>query len=136
MIDIEETSDRLRRHLKELTITIGERSVRFPQHLKKTAEYIKSALDEIGVPAHGEPYLYHNLTVHNVVAEISLTSRPNHRFLIGAHYDSVSGTVGADDNASAVAVGLEIARNLRLLPEVKDMGDAVDNGQPQGHTSV
>lgn len=36
------------------------------------------------------------------------------RLLLGAHYDSVPGTPGADDNASAVAVCLECARLTRL----------------------
>jgi Zn-dependent M28 family amino/carboxypeptidase len=34
------------------------------------------------------------------------------RILIGAHYDSVPGTPGADDNASAVAVMLAVARSI------------------------
>jgi hypothetical protein len=34
--------------------------------------------------------------------------------LLGAHYDSVPGTPGADDNASAVAVCLECARLVRV----------------------
>src|SRR5260370_7568915 len=33
--------------------------------------------------------------------------------LLGAHYDSVPGTPGADDNASAVAVCLECARLIK-----------------------
>ena len=115
VIDIQETSDRLRNHLKALTLTIGERSVRFPENLKKTAEYIESFLQEIELPVHREPYTYHNLTVNNIVAGISFVSQPKKRFLIGAHYDSVTGTVGADDNASAVAVQLEIARNLKEM---------------------
>ena len=52
VIDIQETSDRLRNHLKALTLTIGERSVRFPENLKKTAEYIESFLQEIELPVH------------------------------------------------------------------------------------
>jgi acetylornithine deacetylase/succinyl-diaminopimelate desuccinylase-like protein len=35
------------------------------------------------------------------------------RHLLGAHYDSVPGTPGADDNASAVAVCLECARLIK-----------------------
>jgi Zn-dependent M28 family amino/carboxypeptidase len=50
--------------------------------------------------------------VDNIIAEISFNENPKHYFLLGAHYDSVSGTVGADDNASAVAVQLEVARHL------------------------
>jgi hypothetical protein len=34
------------------------------------------------------------------------------RILIGAHYDSVTETPGADDNASAVAVMLAVARSI------------------------
>ena len=36
---------------------------------------------------------------------------------MGAHYDSVAGTVGADDNASAIAVQLETARLLKEILE-------------------
>jgi Zn-dependent M28 family amino/carboxypeptidase len=36
--------------------------------------------------------------------------------LIGAHYDTVPGSPGADDNASGVAVMLECARALSALP--------------------
>jgi Zn-dependent M28 family amino/carboxypeptidase len=44
--------------------------------------------------------------------------------VLGAHYDSVAGTVGADDNASAVAVQLETARALAVLQgrEKADIG--------------
>jgi Zn-dependent M28 family amino/carboxypeptidase len=39
-------------------------------------------------------------------------------YVLGAHYDSVAGTVGADDNASAVAVLLETARSLKTSAPV------------------
>lgn len=38
------------------------------------------------------------------------TQTPEQKILVGAHYDSVAGSPGADDNASAVATALEIAR--------------------------
>lgn len=115
MIDIPDTAKRIESHLQTLTMTIGERSVRTPANLKKTAEYIQLIYDEIGMDVHREPYDYHDLKVTNIVSKISFSSNPTHRFLIGAHYDSVAGTVGADDNASAVAVQLETARNLKAL---------------------
>lgn len=40
------------------------------------------------------------------------------RILIGAHFDSVPNTPGADDNASAVAVMLAVARTLGLRRDV------------------
>jgi Zn-dependent M28 family amino/carboxypeptidase len=52
----------------------------------------------------------------NVVAERSGTDPQAGTLLVGAHYDTVKGSPGADDNASAVAVILEIARLLRSRP--------------------
>jgi Zn-dependent M28 family amino/carboxypeptidase len=61
--------------------------------------------------------IYKKETVANIVAEIDGTSKTSPLFIVGAHYDSVSGTVGADDNASAVAVQLEVARELAKTKE-------------------
>ena len=121
MIDIEQTIERLKAHLETLTVTIGERSVRLPENLNRTAEYIQSFYDEIGVSVHMEPYDYPGFQVANIVAEISSDSNPSGQFVLGAHYDSVSGTVGADDNASAVAVQLETARQLKILSRQENL---------------
>jgi Zn-dependent M28 family amino/carboxypeptidase len=115
MIDIQQTGERLEAHLRTLTVTIGERSVRFPEHLDKTADYIQLFYEDIGIAVHREPYDYSDFKVDNVVAEISTGPQPSRRYLLGAHYDSVSGTAGADDNASAIAVQLETARCLKAL---------------------
>src|SRR5262245_59761398 len=47
----------------------------------------------------------------NIVATTSDDSTPY--LLLGAHYDSVPGTPGADDNGSAVAACLECARLVK-----------------------
>jgi Zn-dependent M28 family amino/carboxypeptidase len=117
MIDIKETTKRLHDHLEALTVTIGERSVLTPQNLKRTAEYIETFYQDIGVSVHREPYSYRNYSVANIVSEISFGDNPAKRFILGAHYDSVAGTVGADDNASAIAVQLETARQLNVLKD-------------------
>jgi Zn-dependent M28 family amino/carboxypeptidase len=121
MIDLEKTIERLENHLRSLTVTIGERSVLYPNNLKKSAEYIQSFYEGIGVPVHCEAYPYRNFTVENVVAEISFGDSPSKHFVLGAHYDSVAGTVGADDNASAIAVQLETARNLINLKNHQEL---------------
>ena len=115
MFDLQKTEERLRAHLKALTQTIGERSVLTPQNLDKTAAYILSFYKDIGLRAWSEPYDYKGFEVANVVAEIRSGPNPARQYLLGAHYDSVAGTVGADDNASAVAVQLETARYLKEL---------------------
>lgn len=125
MIDIQKTIERLQDHVKTLTMTIGERSVLLPKNLKRTEKYIVSFYQDIGLPVHTEPYQYRNFTVANVVAEISLCANPSKHYLVGAHYDSVIGTVGADDNASAVAVQLETARHLKALKGHEELDLAV-----------
>jgi Zn-dependent M28 family amino/carboxypeptidase len=111
-MDLQQTKGRLHDHLVMLTRSIGERSVRYPINLRRTAEFIYAFFESIQVPVHLQSYPYREMSVSNVVAEMSFGSAPSHHYLIGAHYDSVTGTVGADDNASAVAVLLETAREL------------------------
>ena len=45
-----------------------------------------------------------------MVVEIPGSRRPRKIVVLGAHYDTIAATPGADDNASAVAVLLEVAR--------------------------
>jgi Zn-dependent M28 family amino/carboxypeptidase len=124
-IAVDETVKQLRRHVEALTVDIGERSVDRPENLQKTAEYLRCFHEEIGLPAVLESYRYRNYTVSNVISEIRSNGKPARRYLLGAHYDSVRGTVGADDNASAVAVQLETARFLKSLEGEVKTGVAV-----------
>jgi len=112
-MELQQTKGRLHDHLVMLTRSIGERSVRYPINLRRTAEFIYAFFESIQVPVRLQSYPYREMSVSNVVAELSFGSAPSHHYLIGAHYDSVTGTVGADDNASAVAVLLETARALQ-----------------------
>jgi hypothetical protein len=52
----------------------------------------------------------------NLVATIAGNDPAARAVVLGAHYDTVAGSPGADDNASAVAVVLELARLLADVP--------------------
>ncbi|MDH3626455.1 MAG: M20/M25/M40 family metallo-hydrolase [Acidobacteriota bacterium] len=54
--------------------------------------------------------------VANVVAILPGTTRPDEVVLVGAHYDTVIGSPGADDNASGVALLLAMAARLVETP--------------------
>lgn len=125
MIDVRETIQNLQAHVTALTVEIGERSVYLPANLERTTDYIETFYRNLNLPVELETYRYHNLTAANVISEIDFSGRPAKRYLLGAHYDSVSGTVGADDNASAIAVQLETARALCRLKERQDSDVAV-----------
>ncbi|MFZ2448422.1 MAG: M28 family peptidase [Syntrophobacteraceae bacterium] len=122
MIDFKETVRRLIDHLTVLTVTIGERAMFSPDKLEAAAHYIESAYRLSGLDVEREDYPCTGYTATNVVAfsDPSGGAAAGH-YLVGAHYDSVLGTVGADDNASAVAVQLEVARQLHAMRAARDI---------------
>lgn len=123
---LEDTTRRLKEHLHMLTVAIGERSPRLPRNLKRTQDYIESFYGELGLEVSIEPYRYRDFTPANVIGRINFTPHPSRSFILGAHYDSVPGTVGADDNASAIAVQLETARHLAALKHSTNLDIAIE----------
>jgi len=80
--------------------------------LTKKAEYIESEFLSSGFKVQRDEFWFHGKLHWNIIA---LPSEPEHTrecVLIGAHYDAVMESPGADDNASGVAVMLEAARLL------------------------
>lgn len=63
-----------------------------------------------------ETFTTNGREVANVIAEIPGTSKKLSQeiILIGAHYDTVEGSAGANDNATGVAALLELYRILAL----------------------
>ena len=110
MFDQHSIEQNLTSHLEFLTRTIGERSVATPWNLEKSAEYIESFYQQIGLEPWRETYQYRAQDVSNVIADLGQGTADNAVYILGAHYDSLKGTVGADDNGSGVAVMLEVAR--------------------------
>ncbi|MBT8347432.1 MAG: M28 family peptidase [Desulfofustis sp.] len=117
MLDLQATETNLRNHLEALTRTIGERSVATLWNHRRSAEYIDAFHRQIGFEPRRESYKFRGEEVANIVADLNCGGMDPKIFLLGAHYDSVKGTVGADDNASGVAVQLEVARVLAELKE-------------------
>jgi Zn-dependent M28 family amino/carboxypeptidase len=104
--------DRLKRHVTVLAGEIGERNVWRHDALETAASYIEETLRELGYPVAAQVYAAEGKTVRNLETEIAGTLWSDEIVLIGAHYDSVQGSPGANDNASGVAALLEIARLL------------------------
>lgn len=53
---------------------------------------------------------------NNIVFELRGRERPKRVLIVGAHFDAVADSPGADDNATGVAAVLEIARVLKDAP--------------------
>ena len=91
---------------------IGERNVYRYGALEAAARYVEDAFRAAGYPPAAQEFTAHLRPVRNIEAEIIGSRRPERIWILGGHYDSVMGSPGADDNASAVAGVLEAARLL------------------------
>jgi hypothetical protein len=90
--------------------------------------YITEALQAIGWQPRSQ--VFQNGI--NLVAERSGTNPEAGTILVAAHYDTVQGSPGADDNASAVASVLETARLLAARPTAKTLKVAFFDLEEQG----
>ncbi|MBK9141618.1 MAG: M20/M25/M40 family metallo-hydrolase [Candidatus Melainabacteria bacterium] len=110
---LSELSDRLRARVQAMAVGIGERSIKTPEGLSACADYIAREMAALGFTVERQSFVYRGMTMDNLICEIRGNTRPEDVFVLGAHYDTVIGTPGADDNASGVAALLELARDLR-----------------------
>jgi hypothetical protein len=102
----------LRRDVEHLAVTIGERNLpRYPA-LLEAAGYIEAQFTAAGYAPLRQEFEVRGLACFNIEAEIGGAQQPDEIVVIGAHYDSVVGTPGANDNASGVAALLALARRL------------------------
>ncbi len=105
----------LLRHVTTLASDIGPRSPGNGDALERARRYVEEALAGAGYAVQPQEYGWFGHQVANLVVEIPGTSRAEQVILLGAHYDSVGSTPGADDNASGVAGLLELARLCRTM---------------------
>jgi hypothetical protein len=110
--EIKIVRDSLRGHVKALAVDIGPRTPFTGDSLVRAAAYIQSAFEDAGLSVTEQSYEYHGQRVANLLATAPTTTGASAYYVIGAHYDTVAATPGADDNASAVAVMLELARRV------------------------
>ncbi len=105
-----ELRDRLERHVVVLAGEIGERHVWRLGALEAAAQYIEDELAALGYPVGSQSYDALHATVRNLHIELSGGERREEIVVLGAHYDSVVGCPGANDNGTGVAALLELAR--------------------------
>jgi len=110
----------LRTHVEILT-QAGARSPDNKEAINQAVRYIKSMLSEYGYQPIEETLGSHitgeenSYPFVNIIAERRGTGEPLRILELGAHYDTVVNSPGADDNASGVAAILEIARVMSVV---------------------
>jgi Zn-dependent M28 family amino/carboxypeptidase len=111
-----EAAPRLRAHIDMLGGTIGERNLWKYAELERAAEYIVESFQTYGYRVSRQQYDVHRLRVSNVEAVLPGMAAAAEIVVLGAHYDSVTGCPGANDNATGVAALLELARRFATHP--------------------
>ena len=104
---------RLRADVEMLAGTIGERHVWRAGSLQEAAAHIRRTLEDAGCAVRSQSFEVSRVVVENIEG-----TGPAGRgsVVVGAHYDSVSGCPGANDNGTGVAAVLELARRLARRP--------------------
>ena len=100
----------LEAHVRHLASVIGERNVFRPEALAAAGNYIEDVWISQGYEVSRQTYETHGQRCSNLEVTCIGNRSPDRFLLIGAHYDTVRGAPGANDNASGVAALLEVSR--------------------------
>jgi aminopeptidase YwaD len=84
------------------------------QALNAAGTYVADQFQAAGLTVSEDGFRAESRLYRNIVGTHVGTVAPQEQILVVAHYDTKPGTPGADDNASAVAAMIEIARALAL----------------------
>jgi hypothetical protein len=101
----------LRRHV--MAVASRQHNLEHYRELEASAREIEQALARLGYTVAGQRFTTRLGEVRNLEVEVPGGARRGEIVLAGAHYDSVSGSPGANDNGSGVAALIELARMLR-----------------------
>ena len=102
--------EELRANVQKLAGEIGERNMWHYAALNAAADFIEDSFSRAGLRTRRDSYETGGQPCHNIEAEIP-GNRPE-IIVIGAHYDSVFGSPGANDNGSGVAAVLGLAQRF------------------------
>jgi Peptidase family M28 len=102
--------EELRANVQKLAGEIGERNMRHYAELNAAADFIEDSFSRAGLRTRRDSYELRGQPCHNIEAEIP-GNRPE-IIVIGAHYDSVFGSPGANDNGTGAAAVLALAQRF------------------------
>ena len=107
---------RLREHVVMLSETLHPRDWQHPENLDACAAFIAARFAAAGASVESQPFDVLGRRYRNVIGRFG--AGRGSKVVVGAHYDAIAGTPGADDNASGVAALIELAHLLgRQSPE-------------------
>jgi hypothetical protein len=116
-----ELSSALQLIVKKLAEEIGERNYLNIDKLNTAADFIEQSFSLTGLSVQRQTYSIAGKVYYNIEAEKKGVRRAGKVVVVGAHYDSVTGSPGANDNGSGIAALLALARAF----SVRDMSQTI-----------
>jgi hypothetical protein len=120
-LGVHASAQRLRRDVATLCLQFGPRDAAHPENLDRAAAWIAEQFGQAGLAVEIQDYRVGERTFHNVVGLRRGVRGAGAAVIFGAHYDALEGSAGADDNASGVAVLLDLARTLPGIALARDV---------------
>jgi Zn-dependent M28 family amino/carboxypeptidase len=114
-----QTRERLRADIETLAVEIGSRHLWRLGSLDRTAGFIESALAAAGFQVDRQTYHVDGKAVSNLEARLDGVGAKGESIVIGAHYDTIEGCPGANDNGSGIAATIELARRFAARPQAR-----------------
>lgn len=110
-------ADQIKKDVAFLADSIGQRNMHTPGTMDASVDFIRQRFESLGFLPETQTYtlrrgVYAGRSASNIIAEIPGSAQNGEIIVIGAHYDSVPHSPGANDNASGVAVLLSLAGDL------------------------
>jgi Zn-dependent M28 family amino/carboxypeptidase len=111
-VHLDASAERMREVVTVLSTRFRNRWITHPDVLAETATWIEARIEELGLEVTVHEYTLREGTFRNLEVLVPGSVTPAGALIVGAHYDAYGELPGADDNASGVAVLLELARAL------------------------
>lgn len=124
------SSDSIYKMIEEISTNYPDRSIG-SENNSRASSYIKEKLENNGYTTEYQEYTafpidymngkrvvpdYNNEVIaNNIIAKLPNYDSSKKDVIISAHFDSVLGTPGANDNASGVAMAIEISKYLKSI---------------------
>jgi acetylornithine deacetylase/succinyl-diaminopimelate desuccinylase-like protein len=102
--------EELRADVQKLAGEIGERNMWHYPQLNAAADFIEDSFSRAGLRTRRDSYEIRGQLCHNI--EVEIPGNQPEIIVIGAHYDSVFGSPGANDNGSGAAAVLALAKRF------------------------
>lgn len=96
--------------------SFGQRNALSLRGLTAAAAFVRSSMQQAGCTPQSQKFRVGHVDYENIFAIVPGSKRPDEIIVIGAHYDTVFDSPGADDNASGVAGMLAVMRAMRGHP--------------------